>query len=179
MTVYENQRQCGGAGSSSSSRCGVFPGTEASRRSGPSRRSQSLQREALEVCLAGGWRCGPGGQAPSWSRTKVVRTPAARADHDFERRPSSGWLLHRLVDHGSRNQSGQEEVPRFIPSRPCGSDSTRPGFQSAEAATSGPRTRRGGHRAVAKARLATDQKKPGDVAPVLYSLMKLVFACSR
>jgi len=56
MGIHETTRQCGGAGSSSSSRCGVFPGTEASRRNRPSVRRRPFQREALEEGVAVGRR---------------------------------------------------------------------------------------------------------------------------
>jgi hypothetical protein len=54
MGIHETTRQCGGAGSSSSSRCGVFSSTEASAGDCPPVRRRSIQREALEEGVEGG-----------------------------------------------------------------------------------------------------------------------------
>lgn len=159
MTVYENHRQCGGAGSSSSSCCGVFPGTEASRRSGPTCRRQSLQREALEAGLAGGWFGSFGRQAASWSNPQVVREPATIAGRDFEKGSAAVGIPNRFVDDSACGGGGPQEVPREVPSGPRGTDTARLGLHAAEAATSGTRTRCGGRRAVAQTGLAPHQKK--------------------
>jgi hypothetical protein len=54
--LHENTRQCGGVGSSSSSRCRAFPGTEVSAHRCSSFGRQPLQRETLEARLPGGRR---------------------------------------------------------------------------------------------------------------------------
>src|SRR5882672_6336238 len=87
MNVYETQRQCGGAGSSSSSRCRVFPGTEASAEYCWCDGREPIQREALEGRLAHGRsKCigrqaasAAGGQTFQETKTAVSQTAALRA----------------------------------------------------------------------------------------------------
>ena len=75
-------RQCVGAGSSTFSRCRVFPGTEASAHHCPLTWRKPLQRGTLEVGLESGWREAPSrpfGAYPARSRFQPTETEASSA----------------------------------------------------------------------------------------------------
>lgn len=177
MRVYENQRQCGGVGSSSS-RCGVFPGTETSRRSGPIRRSQPLQREALEACMAGRWRRGLGRQTPSWSQAEVISDQKQQLVTILKEGPSRAgfstdlWTTARVakvVRKKFRISYHPDHVGRIL--HDLGFSPQKPQQVAREQDTAAVERWR-------KQDWPRIKKKPGDATPALSSSMKRAFACS-
>jgi DDE superfamily endonuclease len=159
MKLYENQRQCDGAGSSSSSRCRVFPGTEASAGDCSPGQRESVQREALEGRLADRWRESIGRQAASAAGDQVVRETKTTVDQAFTGRAAGRRLSHRPVDLCAGRRAGAKTISRCVPSGPFGADLARLGVQSTETPAGGQRARPGSGRALAETGLAPHQKK--------------------
>jgi len=69
--LYENERQCGGVGSSTPSCCGVFRAAEASCRNRQTCQGESFQCPSLETRVKGRRRRGLGRQAASGPTLKL------------------------------------------------------------------------------------------------------------
>ncbi len=175
----ETSRQCVGAGSSPFSRCRVFPGTEASAHHRPLTWRKPLQRETLEVGLESGWRGRFGRQAAPTAVDQAVREAKTTADSIAICRPARCGIQDRLVDLCASCQTGSQAFWREAPSGPSGAYPARPWFQPAETEASSARTGPRSHRTVAKARLASHQKKHSGEAQALFLSMKLDFGCNR
>ncbi len=95
---HETTRQCGGAGSSSSSRCRAFPGTEASAGNCCAFRRQSNQREALEADVESGGSGRFGRHAASRPRAQALRETKRIVNRSPSPRAAGCRISHRLVD---------------------------------------------------------------------------------
>ena len=159
MNMYENQRQCGGAGSSSSSRCRVFPGTEASAGNCSCYGREPFQREALEGRVANGWSERIGRQAASAAGDQAFRETETAVSQTAALRAAGYRLWDRLVDLCAGGCSGPQAFRGEVPSRPSGANLARPGVQSTEASDGRSGTRPASGRALAERGLASHQKK--------------------
>ena len=159
MLSYENTRQCGRAGSSSSSRCRVFPGTEASAENRYAFGRQLDQRETLEADVESGRRGRIGRQAASRSGAQTFRETTTVARRDPLKGTDCGRISNRSMDVWAGFRGRSQAVPSFVPSRPRAADSARSWFLAAKATACCPRARQRSRREMATASLAADQKK--------------------
>ena len=157
--LYENTRQCGGAGSSSSSRCRVFPGTEASAGNRRPLRRQPFQCEPLETGVEEGRRGCFGRKATPRRCVQTIPETETRVGRYSVGGADCRRVSHRLVDLCTRCGSSSQAISRAVQPRPPITNSPRSRIQSAEAATSCQRTRFRRRPAMASRRLASDQKK--------------------
>jgi hypothetical protein len=159
MNVYETKRQCGRAGSSSSSRCRVFPGTEASAGYCSCDGREPVEREALEGRLANGRSQSIGRQAASAASDQAFRKTKTAVSQTAAFRAAGRRIQDRLVDLCAGGRGSPQAIRCAVPSGPSRSDLARLGVQPAEASVSRSGTRPSSGRAVAERRLASYQKK--------------------
>jgi putative transposase len=159
MMFYENTRQCGRAGGSSSSRCRVFPGTEASARNRLAFRRQPFQCETLEAYVESGGRGRFSRQAASRPRAEAFRETETATCYN----PCGGTcrrrISYRLVDLFASCGSDSQTVPYPAPPSTSFSYPARSRFQPAEATPSGSGAGHQGRRALAQTRVVAHQKK--------------------
>ncbi len=97
--------------------------------------------------------------AEPWSPVEPVGRAKTTVDQDRAGRSAPGGLRYGLVDVQTRGGSDSPRVRRDVPSGPRRSSVACFGLYAAEATASRFATQRGGHRPLANARLAADQKK--------------------
>jgi len=123
------------------------------------------------------WLQGTPAQTHSWASTPPDDgTKGAVGKVPVERFDGSG-VLDRFVDLATDLQTDREAPPRDLSPEPCLAAIARHGMELSETGTPGAPERRGRHCPLGTARMASDKKKPHDLAPISYSWMK-VDSCS-
>jgi len=93
-------------------------------------------------------------------------------------RPDGSWVFNRFMDLAADLQTDRKTLPCELSPKPCLAAATEHGMELSETGTPGTPERRRGHCALGSTRVASDKKKPHDLAPISYSWMKAGFCSS-
>jgi hypothetical protein len=134
---------------------------------------------SMEGCVQKRWTTSTGKQAASVKAMQTIREAALKASKASLKRPQSKRLQNRLVDITAYRKVDTETFRYKLSYRTCLANSTKAGLELPKAREAGQRTRRTGHRILAKEGLASYKKKPVELAELPYWLMKVVLCCNQ
>jgi len=131
--------------------------------------ARGLQKTWLESAAA---------ETHAGASTPLVDSAENEARKVSAERSDCGRVFNRSLDLGADSQSDRETFPCDLSPESCLATLARHGMEMSKTRT--PRTpkERRSHSALDTARLATDKKKPQNLAPISYSWMKVGFCSS-
>src|SRR5947209_8217757 len=175
----ENQRHCGGAGSSTPPSGGSAIGRENNCRSDGDAGRLGKLGEALETRRARRRAGSAGGTAASGPHATARCASKSTAGEVAIGRPAGGWLFDQPVDLLACEGDDSAPLRRDLSRLPRVAIAAAVEVDTSEASSSSARTKRSCHRSLAHSRLAADKKRAPRGKLASCSSMKVVSCCSR
>jgi len=129
---------------------------------------------SLEGCTQKRRTTSTGQQVASVKAMQTIREATLKTSKASFKRPQGKWLQNRLVDTTAYRSVDTETFRHKLSYRTCLANSPKAGLELPEARETCQRTRRTGHRILAKERLVSYKKKPVEPAEPSYWPMKAV-----
>lgn len=148
-------------------------------RNGSASRRIAQLRCSLEGCLQKRWTRGINQQAAPFKALQTVRKAAAKTSKAPLKRSEGQRLQNRVVDAAAYRGIDSETLRHKLPHIACLANPPKAGLELPEAAETCQRTRRKGHRSVAKGQVAGYKKTREERLKPSFWWMKAVLCFSR